>query len=481
MDTWEEQYCRGLAIVEKLRNACLLEVKWGSLRMHDLMRDMALQITNMTYMVKAGQGLRTIPERWTEHLEKVSLMWGRIEDIPPDMSPNCPKLSTLLLNGSLKLKNVQLQDSFFRKLRGLKVLNLSECAIAKLPDSLSELVNLRALLLRDCGSLIRIPYLGKLKCLRKLDANGCRYLSAVEGLEELSDLRYLDLAKTGIERSWEGTFSRMTNLQYLKIKGKVKAEEVIRLKALKRIECNFGNADDFNEYVRFMERRRHNNHDYELIVDQEESLWFVTESVYFDPEILPENKIEFECDDDDDSGLGRSVKIRSRDYAMARAGEERNNDSILIPGDVERFNGENWCGMINLSCRSPLRYLKRLIIEKWDNLVEEPVGGAGADAEEIDNTRDSPAPLFPSLKRLEIRGCSKLKHLFGHESRFSLPLLREVFIYDCEGIEELPARMFAPSSKSRENRGSELWRDRGDNKRRRTKSRGERSPEHLYI
>ena len=46
--------------------------------MHDLVRDMALQIVIMSpqFMVAAGVGLKDIPdeEKWTEDLEKVSLM-----------------------------------------------------------------------------------------------------------------------------------------------------------------------------------------------------------------------------------------------------------------------------------------------------------------------------------------------------------------------------------------------------------------------
>ncbi|KAI6687482.1 hypothetical protein NL676_024310 [Syzygium grande] len=320
LDTRDAQYYRGLAIVHMLRKACLLEVDYydnirmhAFIRMHDLIREMALNIRGTAYMAKAGRGLQRIPngEYWTEDLEKVSLMRGYIEDIPPDMSPNCPKLSTLLLNGSLQLENVQLKDSFFMKLQGLKILNLSRCAIRELPDSLSELVNLRALLLRKCRLLLCIPHLRKLKFLRKLDAKGCRSLVEVQGLEELRNLRYLNLYDTGIERLLEGTLRRMVNLQYLKIAGTVEAEEVIQLKALERLKCNFGNVDDFNKY--------------------------------------------------------------------------------------------------------------ELIISEWDDLVVL-VGGDGVDEEVVCNTRDSPASLFPSLETLEIEGCSKLKYLFGHESRFSLSL-----------------------------------------------------------
>ncbi|XP_039171919.1 probable disease resistance protein At1g61190 [Eucalyptus grandis] len=154
VDTREEQYCRGLAVVDMLQNACLLEVDHGIVSMHALIGEMALNIVTTAYMVKAGQDLRRIPdgEYWTADLEKVSLM---------------------------------------EKAVGHYVVFLI--------------------------------------------------------LDELWNLRYLDLSGTGIERLLEGTLRRMVNLQYLKIAGKVKvkAEEVIQLKALERLESKFGNADDF--------------------------------------------------------------------------------------------------------------------------------------------------------------------------------------------------------------------------------------------
>ncbi|XP_056173014.1 probable disease resistance protein At1g61300 isoform X2 [Syzygium oleosum] len=447
LDTRDAQYCRGLAIVDMLRKACLVEVDCdGDIRMHDLIREMALHIRGTAYMVKAGWGLRRIPngEYWTEDLEKVSLMGGCIKDIPPDMSPDCPKLSTLLLNESLQLENVQRKDSFFMKLQGLKVLNLSQCAIRELPDSLSELVNLRALLLRNCRSLLCIPHLRKLKFFRKLDARGCWSLVEVQGLEELRNLRYLDLSETGIDRLLEGTLRRMVNLQYLTIAGTVEAEEVIQLKALERLECKFGNVDDFNKYVRFIERSDPHRDSLSLFVDQEESLWFVTTHVYSDP------RKSLWIQESHYKSYQNVVQMRSCNCAMARVGKESNNDSILIPGDVEVFMGSNCHGMANLSGMGLLRCLKVLLIFKWDNLIVL-FGGDGVDEEVVCNTRDFPAFLFPSLEMLQIEGCSKLKYLFGHESGFSLslggpafPRLENIRVTNCGSMKRLAGSEWFP-------------------------------------
>jgi disease resistance protein RPS2 len=70
------------------------------------------------------------------------------------------------------------EDSFFQHLIGLKVLDLSDTDIEKLPDSICHLTSLTALLLGWCAKLSYVPSLAKLKALEKLDLS-------CTGLEDL--------------------------------------------------------------------------------------------------------------------------------------------------------------------------------------------------------------------------------------------------------------------------------------------------------
>jgi disease resistance protein RPS2 len=98
-------------------------------------------------MVRAGAQLTELPgvRWWREELLRVSLMENRIKNIPTDFSPMCSRLSTLLLCRNYKLNLVK--GSFFQHLIGLKVLDLSDTDIEKLPDSIFHLTSLTALLL----------------------------------------------------------------------------------------------------------------------------------------------------------------------------------------------------------------------------------------------------------------------------------------------------------------------------------------------
>lgn len=54
-------------------------------------------------------------------------------------------------------------------MQGLKILNLSYTNIEVLPNSVSDLTNLRSLLLRRCVRLERVPSLAKPLALQYLD------------------------------------------------------------------------------------------------------------------------------------------------------------------------------------------------------------------------------------------------------------------------------------------------------------------------
>ncbi|PIN26649.1 Apoptotic ATPase [Handroanthus impetiginosus] len=143
--------------------------KNSHVKMHDLVRAMALKITKRKYMViSESRSLKEIltEGEWIKDLEKVSLMCNDVIEIPDGMSLDCPDLTTLICEQhNFKF----ISDSFFSRLDSLCFLNLSETNIEKLPNSLSNLEKLKSLDLSYCHYLVDIPDLGKLKKLKEFD------------------------------------------------------------------------------------------------------------------------------------------------------------------------------------------------------------------------------------------------------------------------------------------------------------------------
>ncbi|KAJ6854419.1 disease resistance protein [Populus alba x Populus x berolinensis] len=262
--TRKAEFDKGHSMLNKLESACLLEsVKMYShrfVKMHDLIRDMAIQILedNSQCMVKAQAQLRELPgaEEWTEHLTRVSLMHSQIKEIPSTHSPRCPSLSTLLLCGNSKLQFIA--NSFFEQLRELKVLDLSFTNITKLPDSVSELVSLAALLLIGCYMLRHVPSLEKLKALKRLDLSGTWALEKMpQGMECLCNLRYLKMNGCGEKEFPSGLLPKLSLLQVFVLEEwihptpiTVKGKEVGCLRKLETLICHFEGYLDYVEYLK---------------------------------------------------------------------------------------------------------------------------------------------------------------------------------------------------------------------------------------
>ncbi|XP_039170241.1 probable disease resistance protein At4g27220 [Eucalyptus grandis] len=380
--TRQELHKKGNTILDKLKKACLgVDIDIECLLVHPLIRDMALQIvTNTTHMVKANMGLKEIPEEelWTDHLEKVFLQNNDIKVIPYSISPNCPKLTRLSLNDNVSLEAIH--KSFFRHMKGLKVLDLSRTKIMELPDTISDLESLEALLLRECEKLCHIPCVQKLGCLRKLDLSGCAMLEEVpEGMEMSVKLTYLDLLGTKIKTLSEGLLGKLVNLQYLAINFMMEVEGLY---------CYVPHVETFNTYVRLL--KQNSSQQYELALGASRNYFFR------------------------DKHKRRIIIESCLSIAAMVDGEIGGDGRALLPRNVQVLKVGQCSGLTSLSEVGPLNNLEELKIKEWKKLEE--LG----------------AVHFPCLRRLNITQCTKLKHFLkeGHE-------LRCLQWFKIKGLEEL--------------------------------------------
>ncbi|KAM1060535.1 hypothetical protein EV2_025867 [Malus domestica] len=222
-------------IIGTLLSACLLEEEGNFVKMHDVIRDMALWLAcdcgkeNESILVHAGlQGTPHV-KKW-KNAKRVSLVGSHFKSLVE--TPKSPNLLTLFLRGGKGPLNM-IADGFFDHMPTLRVLDLSEnLNITKLPSGISNLISLQHLNLSRTGvrelpielkACVRLKYLDlehtdqldfvpqniissfpMLKVLRMLACSSSdRILVDGEGalMEEMQDLEYLDVLTLSVRSS----------------------------------------------------------------------------------------------------------------------------------------------------------------------------------------------------------------------------------------------------------------------------------------
>ncbi|XVF78126.1 hypothetical protein PTKIN_Ptkin14bG0104300 [Pterospermum kingtungense] len=431
---------KGRAILKKLEDNCLLENAYDTFRedcvkMHDAVRDMALSIiTSMNHprcMIKAGIQLKSLPkeEEWAADIEKVSVMSNSISKIPIDLPhPKCQLLTTLLLQGN-PIQSIA--DPFFSNMPRLSVLNLSGTWIECLPDSISELKNLTALLLKDCYRLSYLPSLPKLQKLKKLDLSYSRIEEVPEGMEMLVSLTYLDLYSMSLKEVPSGLLPKLSRLQYLRFRPSIKAEEVVALEKLELFWGRFKDMDEFKKFVQSMPRKCSLNQynlqvgsDYWSKIEEDKKVLISHPEICGDEILLPIDIQELdilECHSfkslNDISCLKNAVDLRNCNIWNCRGIEfvlsisSFSSSSILFQS-LEKLNLADLPGL--------------------DELIKVE-GFASAGSPVLAPT----TATFSHLKTIYMTKCSNTKKLFLHWLLTNLQNLEEISVIDCEQLVEI--------------------------------------------
>ncbi|KAH0920839.1 hypothetical protein HID58_020857 [Brassica napus] len=214
---------KGHVIIGSLVRAHLLMESETTVKMHDVLREMALWIGSTSekeeekQCVKSGVKLRLIPDdiNWSVS-RRISLMSNQIEKI--SCCPKCPNLSTLFLRDN-DLKGIP--GKFFQFMPSLVVLDLSRNrSLRDLPEEICSLTSLQYLNL----SYTRISSLSVgLKGLRKLISLDLEFtkLKSIDGIGTslpnlqkfvllLDDLwSAVDLNKIGVPRPTQENGSKI--------------------------------------------------------------------------------------------------------------------------------------------------------------------------------------------------------------------------------------------------------------------------------
>ncbi|KAF2301625.1 hypothetical protein GH714_028362 [Hevea brasiliensis] len=185
-------------IIGSLVGACLLEEKGEHVKMHDVIRDMALWIARKyehekhKFFVEASVQLTQVREvgKW-EGSKRMSLMANSFERIHE--VPICPNLLTLFLGDNRLLR--EFSDGFFQFMDTLNVLDLSRTGIRELPVGIS-----------------------KLNSLQYLNLSRTWILQLSVELKMLVNLKYLNLEyNLNLQKIPMGVISSLSSLQVLKM------------------------------------------------------------------------------------------------------------------------------------------------------------------------------------------------------------------------------------------------------------------------
>ncbi|CAI9773416.1 unnamed protein product [Fraxinus pennsylvanica] len=429
-----EEEDQGHSILNQLVRACLLESDSnGSVKMHDLIREMAIRITkdNPRYMVKAGLHLEELPEaqEWTEDLDKVSLMENQIREISPGTSPKCPSLSTLILRGNpLRL----IPECFFKHMCGLRTLNLSFTDIKSLPNSILDLEKLNALLLRGCSKLVSVPSLEKLKVLRHLDLTWTIIEEVPQGMESLTNLKRMSLICDKLKKIPKGTLHGLTQLQQLELPNHLDApiEDVEALKQLELIEVRLNSVRDLNRLINSRQIDKQLNR-YKIILGSggsTELMHFshVSKCLFFEKDSFMESSLDI-----DENKLPRDIEnlFFSRSGLSGCLLDEF--PSLNYARDLKgcRIKDEDKIECIMRSSTGvPFQSLERLELYDLPNLIGLFKWEAVAPL---------PPGTFSSLIELSIEGCGKIKKLFLQSLVHNFHNLQSLSVWDCVQMEEI--------------------------------------------
>ncbi|KAL2473028.1 Disease resistance protein [Forsythia ovata] len=459
----QAEFDQGHAILNKLENVCLLEgaenyQKERYVKMHDLIRDMAIRITKDSpkYMVKSGLQLKVIPEEqdWKEDLDKVSLMQNEISKISPGISPNCPQLSTLVLRDNpLRL----ILDSFFLCMHGLQILDLSYIEIEKLPSSISDLKNLSSLLLRGCIKLTSVPPLGKLKALRELDLTETKIKELPQGMESLDNLKRLDLLSISLGMIPTGILSRFSNLQRLMLPYhiKVPVKELEGLKHLEEFQGALRDVCDFNQFIK-SQKSNGQVRFYNIYVGPGESNGDFCE----DLEKLSDKRVILRRCTLNKRKRKRERKreavLLSRDIQHLEI-DKCNNLSSCFLDDFAWFNNPRNLKTCEIFCCKEIEFILRLSSYK-ELMAGGKHGSRRVPFQRLEYLHLSDLPnfismikrepgvaavppggMFSCLKKLDIKYCDQIEKLFPLGFLHNLCNLERLYVFSCEKMVEIIA------------------------------------------
>ncbi|XP_034679411.1 probable disease resistance protein At4g27220 [Vitis riparia] len=323
---------------------------------------------------------------------------------------------------------------------GLRVLDLSCTNIAFLPDSIYDMVNLRALILCECRELKQVGSLAKLKELRELDLSWNEMETIPDGIEELVLLKHF---------SWISYHSRqavlpnplskllpnLLQLQCLRHDDEklldVGVEELSGMRKLEVLDVNFSSLHNFNSYMKTQHYRRLTHYRVRLSGREYSRLLGSQRNRH---------------------GFCKEVEVW--ECKLTEGGKDNGDYQLVLPTNVQFLQIYTCNDPTSLLDVSPSLQiatdLKACLISKCEGIkylwwVEDCIDSLNSlfldslpslrvlfKLKPTDNVRCS------SLKHLYVSKCHNLKHLFTPELvKNHLQNLQNIYVRSCSQMEDI--------------------------------------------
>uniref|UniRef100_A0A6N2KGA0 Disease resistance protein At4g27190-like leucine-rich repeats domain-containing protein n=1 Tax=Salix viminalis TaxID=40686 RepID=A0A6N2KGA0_SALVM len=374
---------KGHTVLDRLEYVCLLEgfpLRSKSVKMHDLIRDMAIKIQQEKSQVLNKADLKKFLQPFT----------------------NVSNLSSML-------RQIDAFIAIIQQLHGLKVLDLSRTGIENLPDSVSDLVTLTTLLLKYCHGLRNVPSLKKLRELKRLDLYDTNLEKMPQGMECLTKLTCLGMSGCGEKEFPSGILPKLSHLQVLVLEEcvdgitytaiTVKGKEVGSLRNLDTLLCRFEGVSDFVEYHRCWNGIR-SLRKYRIVIGT---------AKYF-RHLLPSKTVV----------LGNLSINRERDFQ----GKFLNDIQGLF---CEHIDARSLCDVWPLESATEVEIISIRDCESMESSVSSSWFSSAPSYKVI----------LSSLREFKCHGCRNMKNLFPLVLLPNLVNLERIIVEDCEKMEEL--------------------------------------------
>ncbi|KAL4029051.1 hypothetical protein IC575_012272 [Cucumis melo] len=228
VDTVEKGRCRIKKLVDDLISSSLLqqysEYGCNYVKMHDMVRDVALLIASKNEHVRTLSYVKRSNEEWEEEKllgnHTAVFIDGLHYPLPKLTLPKVQLLRLVALYCWEHNKCVSVVETFFEEMKELKGLVVENVNISLMqrPSDLYSLANIRVLRLERCQLLGSIDWIGELKKLEILDFSESNITQIPTTMSQLTQLKVLNLSSCEqLEVIPPNILSKLTKLEELNL------------------------------------------------------------------------------------------------------------------------------------------------------------------------------------------------------------------------------------------------------------------------